>query len=123
MDFRLFRLVAALGSLALTVIVLELIRRRRLKDELWVPWLIVSVAPFLMGVWITPWEVIARLLGIAYEPALLFMFAILICFGLILHLTVVVSTLMRQNLRLAQDMALLQQRLTTLEPSGAPSTS
>jgi hypothetical protein len=120
MGFRLFQAVIALSSLGLTLVVLELIRRRRLKDELWVPWLVVSIAPVVMSAWITPWETLARRLGIAYEPAVLFVFGILICLGLILHLTVVVSTLMRQNLKLAQDLALLHQRLASsggLSPS------
>jgi hypothetical protein len=39
------------------------------------------------------------------------MLGLLFCLGLILYLTVVVSTLMRQNLRLAQEMALLRERV------------
>jgi len=114
MGFRLFQLLVALSSLLLTLVVLELIRRRKLKDELWLPWLAVSVTPLVMSLWIAPWAVLARWLGIAYEPALLFMLGILLCLALILYLTVVVSTLMRQNLRLAQDLALLRHRLESL---------
>jgi hypothetical protein len=114
MGFRLFQAVVALGSLGLTLAVLELIRRRKLKDELWLVWLVVSVTPLVMSFWIAPWAAVAHWLGIAYEPALLFVLGILLCLALILYLTVVVSTLMRQNLRLAQDLALLQHRLERL---------
>jgi hypothetical protein len=110
MEFRLFQSVAVLSSLALTAIVVELIRRRRLKDELWLPWLVVALAPLVTGLWIAPWAGLARWLGIAYEPALLLGFGLLLCFALLLYLTVVVSGLMRQNLRLAQELALLQLR-------------
>jgi len=118
MRFRLFQAVVAASSLALTLVVLELIRRRKLKDELWLPWLLVSLTPLVMSFWIPPWEAIAHRLGIAYEPALLFVFGILLCLVLILYLTVVVSTLMRQNLRLAQELALLRHRVETLTTSG-----
>jgi hypothetical protein len=111
MDVRPFQLFVAAGSLALTLLVLELIRRRKIKDELWLPWLLVSATPFVASLWIAPWAGLAHLLGIAYEPALLLMVAILLCFALILYLTVVVSTLMRQNLRLAQELALLRERV------------
>jgi len=111
MLIRPFQIFVAAGSLALTVFVLELIRRRKIKDELWVPWLVVSITPFVMSLWISPWAGLAHLLGIAYEPALLLMLGLLLCLGLILYLTVVVSTLMRQNLRLAQEMALLRERI------------
>jgi hypothetical protein len=116
MAFRPFQAVFALGSLVLTLAVLELIRRRKLKDELWLPWLVVALTPLVMSFWIEPWTVVAHWLRIAYEPALLFVLGILLCLSLILYLTVVVSTLMRQNLHLAQDVALLEQRLETLAP-------
>ena len=111
MPIRPFQIFVAASSLALTALVLELIRRRKIKDELWLPWLVVSITPLVMTIWISPWAGLARLLGIAYEPALLLMLGLLLCLALILYLTVVVSTLMRQNLRLAQEMALLRERV------------
>ena len=111
MEIRLFQSVAALSSLLLTGLVLELIRRRKLKDELWIPWLLVAIAPLVASLWIRPWAALAHWLGIIYEPALLLGLATLLGFAMLLYLTVVVSTLMRQNLRLAQDLALLRMRV------------
>ena len=119
MAVRPFQLFIAASSLALTLLVLELIRRRKIKDELWLPWLVVSITPFVMSRWISPWAQLARILGIAYEPALLLMLGLLLCLALILYLTVVVSTLMRQNLRLAQEMALLRERVDTRAGGGS----
>ena len=103
MEFRLFQSIAALGSILLTAIVLELIRRRKLKDELWVPWLLVGIAPLVASLWIPPWAALARWLGIVYEPSLLLALGILLCVSMILYLTVVLSTLMGRNLRLVQE--------------------
>jgi hypothetical protein len=111
MELRLFQSVAAVSSLLLTALVLELIRRRKLKDELWLPWLLVAIAPLVTALWIRPWAALAHWLGIVYEPALLLGLATLLGFSMLLYLTVVVSTLMRQNLRLAQDLALLRMRV------------
>ena len=118
MPIRPFQIFVAASSLGLTLLVLELIRRRKIKDELWLPWLVVSITPFVMSLWISPWAQLARILGIAYEPALLLMLGLLLCLALILYLTVVVSTLMRQNLRLAQEMALLRERVDTRAGGG-----
>ena len=116
MGLRLYQVVVGASSLALTLLVLELIRRRRIQDELWLPWLFVSVTPLVMSFWIAPWAALAHWLGIVYEPALLFVLGILLCLALILYLTVVVSTLIRQNLRLAQELALLHERVGSLAP-------
>ncbi len=111
MEFRLFQSFAAVGSLVLTLILLELIRRRKLKDELWVPWLLVAIIPLVTSLWIQPWAMLARWLGILYEPALLLGLGTLLSISMILYLTVVVSTLMKKNLRLAQEIALIQLRI------------
>lgn len=111
MEFQLFRPVATVASLLLVGILLELIRRRRLKEELWVPSLLVAIAPMLASLWISPWATVATWLGIVYEPALLLGLAIAMCVAMILYLAVVVSTLMQRNLRLAQELALLRARL------------
>jgi hypothetical protein len=120
MELRLFQTVAALSSLVLITLVLELIRRRKLKDELWVPWLLVAGAPLVLSLWIRPWAALAHWLGIAYEPALLLALATLLGFAMLLYLTVVVSSLMRQNLRLAQDLALLRMRVEGTHASPIP---
>lgn len=119
MEFHAFQTIAALVSFAMTGVVLELIRRRKLKDELWVPWIVVSVAPLLSSLWIKPWATLARWLGIIYEPTLLLGGGILLSISMILYLTVVISTLMQQNLRLAQDVALLRTQMERLQ-GGAP---
>ena len=111
MELPLYRTLVALGSVGVTALILELIRRRMLKEELWLPWLAVSLAPLAMSIWIAPWAIAARWLGFVYEPALLLAVGLLLSFAMILYLTIVVSTLLRQNLRLAQDVAHLAYRL------------
>jgi hypothetical protein len=124
MEFRLFQSTAALGSLVLTALVLELIRRRKLQDELWLPWLGVAVLPLVLSIWVEPWAVLARWLGVVYEPALLLALGILLSISMVLHLTVVISSLIRRNLRLAQEVALLDARVQeladALNPRNAP---
>lgn len=114
MEFKLFQTVCAFSSLGALGFILELIRRRRIQDALWLPWLTVAITPALVGLWITPWASLARWLGVIYEPILLVGFAALMSFGMLLYLSVVVSSLLRQNLKLAQELALLQDRIDTL---------
>jgi hypothetical protein len=121
MELQNFQTAAVLGSLLLLGLVLELIRRRALKEELWVPWIVVSLAPLLAGLWIEPWARLARWLEVRYEPILLVAGAMALCLFMILYLTVVISTLMRQNLRLAQDVAVLRERVDWLD-AGRPSS-
>jgi hypothetical protein len=92
-------------------LVVELIRRRKIQDVLWLPWLAAALLPLVLGSWIEPWAAVAQWLGIRYEPLILVALAALVSFGMLLHLSVVVSTLLRKNLRLAQEVALLRVEL------------
>ena len=111
MEFQTYQAVAVLGSAAALGIVVELIRRRKMQDVLWLPWLLAAVTPGFVGFWITPWAALARWLGILYEPLLLVALASLASFAMLLYLSVVVSTLIRKNLRLAQELAVLRHDL------------
>jgi hypothetical protein len=106
-----YQIVAALTSGAATFLVVELIRRRRIQHVLWLPWLAAALIPAILGIWIRPWAAIAHYLGILYEPLLLVALASLLAFAMLLYLTVVVSTLIQKNLRLAQELALLRSRI------------
>lgn len=110
MEFK-YQVVAVALSLAGLFSVLELIRRRRIQDVLWLPWLFIAVAPAIVGLWIRPWAALAHWLGILYEPLLLMALATILIFAMLLYLSVVVSSLIRKNLRLAQELALLRHRI------------
>ena len=123
MEFQLFRPVATIGSLLMIGILLELIRRRRLKEELWVPSLLIATAPLVASLWISPWATVAGWLGIVYEPALLLGLAIGLCLAMILYLAVVLSALMQRNLRLAQELALLGAQVERSQAVRTPMSS
>ncbi|MBN1654269.1 MAG: DUF2304 domain-containing protein [Deltaproteobacteria bacterium] len=111
MELKHFQMVCVISSIAALLLILELIRRRRIQDTLWIPWLAAAVTPAVVGLWISPWATTAHWLGVVYEPMVLVGFSAIISFGMLLYLSVVVSTLMRQNLRLAQEIALLKHAL------------
>ena len=117
---KFYQLVALVASLVATLVVVELIRRRRIQHVLWLPWLGATLVPGLLAAWVHPWAALAHFLGIMYEPLLLVALAAVIAFAMLLYLTVVVSSLIQKNLRLAQELALLRSRLEEIAPPSAP---
>jgi hypothetical protein len=100
-----------------------LIRRRKIQAVLWLPWLAAAILPAVLGIWITPWARLARWLGILYEPLLLVALAAAVSFALLLYLSVVVSSILRKNLRLAQEIALLRYEIHDLRATPRVSAS
>lgn len=111
MELRLFQTIAAFGSIALTGVVLELIRRRKIQDVLWLPWLFIGLMPLVLSLTTNTWGSFARSLGVSYEPSLLLALGLLMVFAMVLYLTTVISTLLERNLLLAQEIACLRARV------------
>jgi cell division protein FtsW (lipid II flippase) len=106
---------AAIASLLLILIVLELIRGRRLKERYALLWLVTGVVLLVLSAWRDGLNTIASWLGVAtYPPAILFAIATLFIIVVLLHYSTVLSELDDQNTILAQRLALLETEVERL---------
>ena len=108
-------LAAAIASILLILVVLELIRGRRLKERYALLWLVTGIVLLVLSAWRGGLNTIAGWLGVStYPPAILFAAATLFVIVLLLHYSTVLSELHDRNVVLAQRVALLEQRLQEL---------
>lgn len=109
-------LAAAVASILLILIVLELIRGRRLKERYALLWLCTGIALLVLSVWRDGLNTIAGWLGVAtYPPAILFAVAGLFVIVVLLHYSTVLSRLTDDNVLLAQEVGLLRERVRSQE--------
>jgi hypothetical protein len=102
-----------IASLALVVVVLELIRSRRLRERYALLWLLTGIVLAVLSAWRDGLNTIARWVGIrSYPPAVLFAVGILFILAVLLHYSTVISRLSDQNTLLAQRLALLEAELS-----------
>ena len=114
-------IAAAIGSLLLILIVLELIRGRRLKERYALLWLATGLVLLVLSAWRGGLNTIAGWLGVSgYPPAILFAAAIMFVIAVLLHYSTVLSRLTDDNVLLAQEVALLRARLDALEGEPKP---
>ena len=114
-------IAAAVASVGLLAIVLELIRSRRLRERYALLWLLAGTVLLVFSIWRDGINTIAGWVGIrTYPPAVLFAIAALFFFAVLLHYATVISRLSDQNTLLAQRLALLESRSGELEDDGAP---
>jgi hypothetical protein len=100
--------VMVLVSIVFIATVLELVRRRRLKEEYSLLWLFAGAVMMILSVFRPLLEKVAAFLGIFYAPSALFLVTALIAMAVGLHFTAVISKLTDQNRILAQRLALLE---------------
>ncbi len=108
-------LIALCGALALLISVLELVRRRRLREQYSILWLLTSLVVLVLASNRTLLDLLARTMKIAYPPSALFVIGFGFLLLITLHFSTVISRLTQQNESLAQEMAILRQQVRELE--------
>jgi hypothetical protein len=108
-------IAAAVGSVLLILVVLELIRRRRLHERYAILWLVTGLVILALSLWRSGLDTIAGALGVSYAPAILFALLALFFILVLLHYSIVISKLTDENTILAQRLALLELRMNAVE--------
>lgn len=98
----------AAGSVGALLLVLELVRRRRLREEYALLWLATGVALLLLSLSRPLLDVLAALVGIYYPPNALFLVALLFVLAILMHFSIVITRLTQENRELARQLALLR---------------
>src|SRR5215204_7532032 len=114
------QLFAALASVVLLGIVIELIRTRRLRERYALLWLATAGAILFFAIWRSGLHNLSKALGVAYPPNALFVLAMLFVLVLLLHFSTVISKLTDRTTLLTQRLALLDERLRELEDKPTP---
>jgi hypothetical protein len=113
------RVLALIASLTLLAAVFELVRRRRLREEFSVLWVVAALGAFGLSIWDGGREQLAAALGTSEGTALLAtaaLFLALIC----LDISTKVSRLANQQKHLIQEIARLEKRIADVERNDDP---
>lgn len=106
--------IMVLIGLAMLLFVLNMVRRKQIREQYSLLWIITAVVITFSAVFIRMVERLSHLVGVYYPPAFLFLLAILLMFVLQFHVTTVISNLREQNRALAQDLGLLANEVREL---------
>jgi len=107
--------VAAMGSLALFIMIFELVRSRRLKEKYSFLWLLTSAVLLFLSIFWGAIRWLSGLLGIQYPPSVFFLLAFLFLLLIMVQFSVVISRLSDRNKSLAHELSLLKLRVEELE--------
>lgn len=105
------RIIAIVLAAALATLVLELVRRRRMKEQYALLWLATVFLLLILAVWNGLLTRVSGWVGVHYPPTTLFLAALGLEIVLLLHFSVSISRLTDRNVTLAQQVALLKDRL------------
>jgi len=112
--------ILAIGAAAaLLLYILEMVRRRKLREEYSILWLFGSVVILILSVKKDWLEWASKAAGIFYPPSFLFLVGILFVVLILIHFSITISKLHQMNKKMAQELALLKQERSPPNHSSA----
>jgi hypothetical protein len=111
------KIVAIVATLALLVAVFELVRQRRLMERYALLWLASAGVLAALAIWSALLGKVAAALGIATPSNALFLIAFGFVLLLLLHFSLIISTLTGRSAVLAQEVGMLKQEIREIRDS------
>ena len=106
-------------SVALLLVVLELVRRRKLAEDYSIIWILGALILLVLSVWRGLLDSAAAFVGIFYPPSVLLMGLVLLVFVALLAMSVILSRQRRQIESLTEESAVLAAEIRDLRSAGA----
>lgn len=109
------------GKSDFLLMVLDSVRRQRLREAYALIWIFLAVGMILISLWTDILKFISDILGILYPPATLFLLLLVGILLLLFQYSIVISMHHERILRLTQEIALLKEKLNRTEKTNEPS--
>ena len=122
-DTTRIQYLAVAGSVLLLLFILALARTGRIRIPYSLLWLAVGVAFLIVSIWRDALDSLARLVGVAYPPAALFLILAIGILCILIHFSVVISRLSDRTRALVQEVGMLSREIIRLKKSIASPTS
>jgi hypothetical protein len=116
-DVQTYRIqiLSIIGSVLLLGFILELLRKRKLREEYSLLWLGGGVVFLVLSLWRDMLTQLSFAIGIAYPPAALFLILIMGAYLMLLHFSLLFSKFAEKQKTLTQEVALLRFELERLQ--------
>ncbi len=120
MIFARYKELALLVCVGLTMIILELVRRKKLGVRYSLVWLGVTVSMGVISLWDGLLDLIRRSIGAVNPSSTLFFLGILFSLVILLHFSIRISEYSQQIRLLAKELGLLRERLERRDRGEGP---
>jgi hypothetical protein len=105
------RVISLVGGLVVLVAMVELLRRRQLREKYAALWLVVAVVVLVLGIFPRLFDDLAHAVGVANPPDLLLFIASLVLLLVCVHLSWEIGRLEDRARVLAEELALLKHEV------------
>ncbi len=114
-NINIIQYVAIVGSIAFFLLIVNFVRKKKIKEEYSLLWFIFSIVFIIISLWRKLLDLLAYILGVAYPPAALLLIFILVILLILIQFSITISKLSDQNKNMAQELGLLRAEVNILK--------
>ena len=105
------QIFALIVGIAISIFIVEMVRRKKLREEYSWLWLLTSLGIIVLVIWYDLLVFITEMIGAVLPTTTLFVFGLLFLLLIALHYSIKISSLTDQVRKLAQKIAILESEL------------
>ena len=115
------QILAIIGAIAFVLFIIELIRRKQLKEAYSIIWLLFAGIFLFFSIFRSALDYCSLWIGIAYPPAMLFLLLIIAIIFVLIQFSVIISSNNDKIRVLTQEIAILKNTIENLkDPNKKP---
>lgn len=101
-------------SITFMLFILRLVKRKKMREAYSILWFIMGILFIILSAWEQLLHKITIFIGAKFPASILFFFGILFSLVLLVHFSIEISTLRKQNNALNQAIGLLENKIDNL---------
>jgi hypothetical protein len=110
-NIKIIQYIAIGGSIIFLLFVLELVRKKKIKEQYSILWIILGIVFLVISIWRNLLVIISFSIGIAYPPVAFLLILIMAIFLILIQFSIIITKLSEQNKILTQEIALLRREI------------
>lgn len=112
---NIIQYISIAGSIVIFLLVIELVRRKKIKEQYSLLWIFFSFVFVFFAVWRGALDYLASLVGIVYPPAAFLLILVMAVYLILIQYSIILSKLSYQLKESIQEISLLKLELSELK--------
>lgn len=114
-NINLIQYYAIVGSILLFFFIIYLVRNRKISEQYSLIWIFLSIIFIIFSFWRDGLNYLSSSIGIVYPPVAFLLILIMAIFLILIHFSVVITKLSKQNKKLTQELSMITFELDNMK--------
>ncbi|GAB1371445.1 hypothetical protein MASR1M45_15070 [Candidatus Kapaibacterium sp.] len=114
-NLNIIQYISIAGSLVILLLVVELVRRKKIKEQYSLLWLFFSLIFLVFSIWREALDLLAVTIGIAYPPAAFLLILVMAIYLILIQYSIIISKLSNNLKESIQEISLLKHEIDNLK--------